>query len=112
MIGSQNPLYRKAEWFGPSVVRRWKRLEQLQQRRSRVPGHSWRAVNDVVSGKGADRDEGCLNRVSGIGRDLLEHELEVALDGAKRRLAVSNQIHLVYGDKNVPHAEQRRDVGM
>ena len=69
-------------------------------------------MNDVVAGKRADRNEDALDWIAGIGCNLVQDELEIALDSAKASFVIANKVHLVDGDQDVLDPQQRCDVGM
>ena len=82
-------------------------LEVIQQRRTLVPGHVQRTLDDVLTVNGRDRDE------CDVGDLEPRAELaEILLDVIERALAVVDQVHLVDAYDQVPDPEQRRDEGV
>src|ERR1035441_7000379 len=105
VVGPDDSLHGKTEGMGAGIERRRRGLKQLQQRWSLVPRHRLRTMNDIVAHKRADGYKDRLDGVAGIGRDLFEQKLEVALDQAEAQLIVADQVHLVDGNQNVPHPQ-------
>ncbi len=82
-------------------------LEVVKQRRTLVPGHVLRAVDDVLAVHRRDRDERDVGRLQ-AGAELAK----VLLDLLEAHLRVAGQVHLVDAHDQVPDAEQRGDEGM
>ena len=80
------------------------RLEVVQQRRSLVPGHVGRGLDDVVAVQRRDRDEGEVLH----GQPAREVG-ELVDDLAEALLAPVHEVHLVDRDDQVGDAQQRRD---
>ena len=98
-----HPLHRKAARVEVPVERELDRLEVLEQRRPVVPGHVLRGVDDVVALEGRHRDDVQVGETE---------RLEVACDLVVALLRPVDEIHLVDGDRDVRHAQDRRDVGV
>ncbi len=69
-------------------------------------------MDDVVALERADGNEDGVDGVAGVFCDLIEDFAEVSFDGAEGGFVVADEVHLVDGDDEVAHAEQRRDVGV
>ena len=79
-------------------------VEQLDQRRPRVPRHRRRPLAHVVAVLRRDRDAGDVRQPQ-LRRELLEF----VVDARERGLRVGDEIHLVDGEHDVADREQRRE---
>ena len=82
-------------------------LEVVEQRCRSVPVHVARAVDDVVTVEGRDRDE----------RDIRDLEPgrpvgQLVDDVVEDLLVVADEVHLVHAEDQVRDPQQRRDVGV
>ena len=79
----------------------------LEQRRPAVPGHVAAARHDVVAEPGRDRD-----RHDGAERKPRREIAEVGGNPVEHVLRMTDEVHLVDGERDMADAEQRADHGM
>ena len=102
-----HPLHREAPVFEVAVGGDLDRLEMLEQRRARVPGHRLAAIDDVVALERRHRD-----RAGVVEPEPLGERPQVGLDLREALRREIDEIHLVDRDDHVRDHELRGDVGV
>ena len=104
---ADHPLHREAPVLEVAVGRDLDRLQMLEQRRARVPGHRLAAIDDVVALQRRHRDRPGVVEPEPIGE-----RPQVGLDLREALRREVDEIHLVDRDDDVRDHELRRDVGV
>ena len=105
---ADHPLHREA---GGDIVRvvvgDLDRFEVREQRRSGIPGHVRRAVDDAVAAQRGDRDVQAV-----VDAELFQKRRKILDDLLESLLVVVDEVHLVDRDDDVRDPQQRADEGV
>ncbi len=102
-----DPLHRKAHIDEVVIRGGVNGLERVEQRRATVPRHLLARMHDVVTHQGADRNEADVGHTQ-----ARRPSAQFLLQTKEDLLGVGDAVHLVDGEDEVPHAEERRDERM
>ena len=80
----------------------------LEQGRPLIPGHSIRAMGDVIACHGRERDRAHLHIANQLGGEIRK----IGGDLGKAALVKADEVHFVYRQHHMPNAEQRANKGV
>ena len=104
MRGTIDPLHRVTEGRNSRTVADCDALEIFEQRRTRIPTHPLAGFDEVVAILGDERDDNDARKTQ-----MLGEVAKILFDLLKDFGRITDQIHLVDGDDDMPNAEDRHD---